>query len=161
MVGGDAEILSRAEPAFAAMGAATHHAGGHGAGAALKLAVNALFGSQLAQMAELIGFLERSGVDAARAVEILGQTPVCSPAAKLSAEAMLREAFAPAFPIDLVAKDFGLVAASAEAAQTPTPVSDASGAVYERAAAAGFGGDNITGVAQLYRGSAASTNRAQ
>ncbi|MCQ8186637.1 NAD(P)-dependent oxidoreductase [Parvularcula maris] len=149
-VGGEADDLDRARPALGAMGSAVHHAGGHGAGATVKLMVNALFGAQLAMMAELIGLAERSGIDPARSVEIVGTTPVCSPAAKLASEAMLAGAFAPAFPIDLVAKDFDLAEASARAAGARVPVTKASGGAYREAVRQGYGEDNITGIMQLY-----------
>ena len=116
LAGGDAGVLDPVRPVLETMGGAVHHAGAHGAGAVVKLMVNALFGTQLALVGELIGFAAKSGVDPVRAVEILGATPVVSPAAKLAAGAMLAGQFAPAFPIDLVAKDYGLLAASAEAA---------------------------------------------
>ena len=150
LVGGDAQPLTSARPLFEAMGAAAHHAGAAGSGAVVKLMVNALFGAQTALLAELIGFAARAGADPARAIEILAATPVASPAAKAAAAAMLSGHFAPAFPIDLVAKDFGLVTASAAAIEAETPLSAAVGGVFIRAVNAGFGADNITGVAQLY-----------
>jgi 3-hydroxyisobutyrate dehydrogenase-like beta-hydroxyacid dehydrogenase len=46
-------------------------------------------------------------VDEVRTIEILSATPVCSPAAKAVAAAMLARNFAPSFPIELVEKDLG------------------------------------------------------
>ncbi len=151
LVGGDADTLAKAHPLLSAMGAAVHHAGAAGAGATVKLAINALFGVQVAVVAELIGFLERSGVAVDAGVEILAATPVCSPAAKLAAKAMTAGNFAPMFPIDLVEKDFGYAQAAAEAQNAPVPVVRAARQTFSRAKRAGHGGDNITGVAQLYR----------
>ena len=149
-VGGDSQALETARPALEAMGAAVHHAGATGAGALVKLMVNALFGAQLALLGEVIGMAKRSGHDPARAVEILGATPVVSPAAKLSAGAMLGEAFPPAFPIDLVEKDFGLLAASATALDASVPLGEATRAIYAAAKEEGYGEDNITGIVQRY-----------
>lgn len=149
-VGGDPQALETARPALEAMGAAVHHAGAAGAGALVKLMVNALFGAQLALLGEVIGMARRSGHDVARAVEILGATPVASPAAKLSAGAMLGEAFPPAFPIDLVEKDFGLLAASAAALGASVPLGEATRAIYAAAKGEGYGEDNITGIVQRY-----------
>ena len=151
LVGGPEAALDRVRPLLDVMGGAVHHAGGNGAGAAVKLMVNALFGVQLAAMAELIGFARRTGLDAAKAVEIIGATPVSSPAAKAAAAAMLEGAFAPAFPIDLVAKDFGLVDRSARTADAAMPVSGAAGVVFRRGVECGFGDDNVTGIVKLYR----------
>jgi 3-hydroxyisobutyrate dehydrogenase-like beta-hydroxyacid dehydrogenase len=132
------------------MGGAVHHAGGAGAGAAVKLALNALFGIQAAAMAEILGLLEHVGVDKTRGMEILGATPVTSPAAKMLGSAMLNKQFAPLFPIDLVEKDFGYVAATAEDGGAKTPISEAARRVFAAAKNAGHGGDNITGVARLH-----------
>lgn len=149
-LGADASDQTRLAPALEAMGGATHHAGPAGAGTAVKLLVNASFGVQLALIAEQIGALAHAGVAPARALEVFNATPVASPAAKGAAAAMLSRAFAPAFPIDLVAKDFGLIAASAAADGAAAPMAAAAERVYREAIDAGYGGDNITGVAQLY-----------
>ena len=149
-VGGDPRALETARPALEAMGAAVHHAGATGAGALVKLMVNALFGVQLALLGEVIGMARRSGHDPARAVEILGATPVVSPAAKLSAAAMLGDAFPPAFPIDLVEKDFDLLATSAAALGVSVPLGEAARTIYAAAKDEGYGEDNITGIVQRY-----------
>lgn len=147
LAGGDQAVLARAEPILGAVSGTVHHAGPAGSGAAVKLAVNALFGIQLAAVAELIGLLRRSGLDAGRAVAIIGATPVCSPAAKGAAAAMLAEAYAPLFPIELVEKDFSYALATGA---TSLPLVEAGRGVFARAIAQGFGGDNISGVARLY-----------
>lgn len=148
--GGDAD-LARAQGVLGAMGGTVHHAGPRGAGAMVKLAVNSLFGLQLAGLAELIGLLDRSGVDPAQALDIIGAVPVCSPAAKAASGAMLAGNFAPAFPIELVEKDFGYVAAAATQANAAIPLAEATRAVFAKAMTAGHGAENITGVVQLYR----------
>jgi 3-hydroxyisobutyrate dehydrogenase len=149
MVGGAAETLARVEPVLSVMGAAVHHAGSPGAGAMVKLMVNGLFGAQLAVIAELIGLATKAGVDPAAALAIIGATPVASPALKGAAGAMLARNFAPAFPIDLVEKDFGLALQSAAKVSADLPVTGAVHAVYA-ALLAEHGGDNITGVVQRY-----------
>ncbi|MEL6448327.1 MAG: NAD(P)-dependent oxidoreductase [Pseudomonadota bacterium] len=150
-VGGSTDAFEQADSALAAMAGAVHHAGPNGAGALVKLMVNALFGAQLAAVAELIGFADRAGHDAARAIEILASTPVTSPAAAGSAQAMLAGQFAPAFPIDLVAKDFGLVSASGDTVDAKLPLAAACRVIYEQAAREGYADDNITGIVQRYR----------
>jgi 3-hydroxyisobutyrate dehydrogenase len=150
MVGGDAAVLERATPVLMAMGGALHHAGGAGAGAMVKLMVNTLFGTQLAVVAELIGMARKASVDSARAMEVIGATPVASPATKGAAAAMLAAAFAPAFPNDLVEKDFRLALQTGDETGADLPVTRATRAVYAAAMTEGFGADNITGVVQRY-----------
>jgi 3-hydroxyisobutyrate dehydrogenase len=63
-----------------------------------------------------------------------------------AAGGMLAGAFAPAFPIDLVVKDFGLATGTG----ADLPVTGAVGAVFQQAALAGWADDNITAVARRY-----------
>ena len=127
-----------------------HHAGKVSSGTAMKLAVNALFGIQAAAIAELMGFLRNNGLDETRAIEILAATPVCSPAAKGLASAMVAGKFSPLFPIDLVEKDRGYLKASATVQPVGVPIGKAARDVFQTAISNGYGSNNITGVAQLY-----------
>ena len=150
LVGGEAGALDRARPVLDAMGGAVHHVGPAGHGAALKLAVNALFAVQVAAVAEWVAALGAAGVDEGRAAEVLAAVPVTSPAAQGALRAIHARAFAPLFPIDLVAKDLGYGAALAREAGVAAPTTEAVRDVFERARAEGHGGDNITGVARLF-----------
>lgn len=150
-VGGPDAAFDRVKAILAPMAGAVHHAGDTGAGVTIKLMVNALFGAQLGVLAELIGFAARAGIAPSTAVDILGTTPVCSPVAKVSAAAMVAGQWAPAFPIDLVAKDFALLGRSAADCGASVPLSTRTGEVYAEGIERGFGDDNITGIVQLYR----------
>lgn len=150
LVGGDAVTLSRAEPALKAIGGAIHHAGPAGAGMAMKLAVNALFGIQVAAVAELLGLLAKQGIEGGVAAEILGATPVASPAAKAAMASMVAGNYAPLFPADLVAKDFDYASAGAGTLGAETPVSRAAGAVFAAALAKGLGAEHLTAARKLY-----------
>ncbi|MCA8933689.1 MAG: NAD(P)-dependent oxidoreductase, partial [Rhodospirillaceae bacterium] len=125
-----------------------------GAGAMAKLAVNALFGIQVATLAELVEAIRRQGFDAERALDAIAATPVCSPAAKAAAGSMLADAFAPLFPVELVEKDFGYVLAAAGAVEA-APMTAAARAVFLRAIRDGLGADNLTGIVRLYRAAVA------
>lgn len=150
LAGGEAQTIAKAEKLFAAMGSNVCHAGPNGAGAALKLAVNALFGVQVAALAEVLGLMKRAGVAPALAAEIIGATPVAGGAAKGALASMTAGAFAPMFPVDLVRKDFGYVRAAARAAGAATPMADAAEGVLTHASANGMGADNLTGIVRLY-----------
>ncbi|HEX8699120.1 MAG TPA: NAD(P)-dependent oxidoreductase [Myxococcaceae bacterium] len=150
LVGGEAGPVEELRPLLSAMGAAVHHLGPMGAGAAMKLAVNALFGIQIAAMAEVLSLLEKSGIEASKAVETLGAMPVTSLAAKGAGALIAARKFDPLFPIALVEKDFRYIAEAGRAVGSRTPTADAARALYQEAIAAGHGGDNIHGVAKLY-----------
>lgn len=150
LVGGDASVVAKAEPVFRVMGSVVHHAGPAGSGAAVKLAVNVLLGVQVATMAEVLALMRRNGIDGARVVEIVSSTPVCSPAAKAAASAMLTGNFAPMFPIELVEKDLGYVLDAANVSGTRVPVTQAAQRVFIEAIEQGYGADQMTRVVQLY-----------
>jgi len=150
LVGGDPDVLGRVAPVLATIGAARHWCGAVGSGAAMKLAVNGLFGIQVAAVAEWLGLLGRIGLDPARAVDILAATPVLSPAAKGAAASTLAREFAPMFPVELAGKDFAYALAAAADAERGIPVTAAVHRVIAAAIAAGFGGANLTGIARLY-----------
>jgi 3-hydroxyisobutyrate dehydrogenase len=149
-VGGDATVFARAKPILAVMGAVVHHAGAGGDGAAIKLAVNALLGIQLATLAELINFLKANGLDAKHAVDIVTGTPACSPAAKNAAATMLAENFTPRFPVQLVEKDLSYAITNAENHEQPMPMTQAARQVFQLALNEGFGEDDMVGVVKLY-----------
>lgn len=151
LVGGKAETLAQAQPILLSAGASTvYHVGSVGQGMAMKLAVNALFGIQVAALAEIIGILGKNGVTSAKAMECLRELPVLSPAAKGAGSLMVMNNHAPLFPIELVEKDFRYVIQTAQAIDTLSPVSIAVHDVYQDAIAKGYGNDNITGVVQLF-----------
>jgi 3-hydroxyisobutyrate dehydrogenase len=151
LVGGDAEVLERARGVLAVMSNAVAHVGSTPAGAIVKLMANALFGSQVAMMAELLGLAAKAGLDGAVVVEALGQLPVTSAAAKAAAAAMLTGRFEPMFPTTLAAKDLRYAIATAETVGAAVPVVRGVRAVIEDAVAKGLGAENLTAVAKLYR----------
>lgn len=150
LAGGEASTLAKVQPILQVMGGKVLHAGENGAGAATKLLVNAMFGIQLSAMAELIPMVSSLGIAPEAAVEAFSATPVCSPAAAGAAGAMLNRQWQPAFPIDLVAKDFSLLQQTGESVKGPLPVTTAVSEVFASACKEGFGGDNITGIIQRY-----------
>lgn len=151
LVGGAAEVVEQARPILAAMSSAVLHVGPTPSGAVTKLLANALFGVQVAVIAELLGFASKAGLDGAAVLEALGQLPITSPAAKAAAAGMLADRFEPMFPTSLVAKDFRYVLATAEANRAELPVARAASTLLEDALARGLGNQNLTAVARLYR----------
>lgn len=146
LVGGGPATLERARPALDAYSGAIHHVGPTGHGAAMKLAVNALFATQVAAVAELFGALRTSGLDDERIVDVLAALPVTSPAAGGALHSISARAFDPLFPIDLVEKDLRYALELAPDA----PTTEAVRAVFAHAKETGQGGENITAVAKRF-----------
>lgn len=151
LVGGEAAALARARNVLDAMGSAIHYAGPTGSGAIVKLMINTLLGVQAATLAELIPLAERAGIDAAGAIEIIGGTSVCSPAAKSIGKAMLANQFAPTFPIALFAKDMLYANEFAATVGANMPISIATYSVINAAQKAGWGGEQHAALVKLYR----------
>lgn len=150
LVGGPEATLARVREVLGVMGGAVHHVGPVGAGTRLKLAVNALFGIQVAALGEALALLEKGGIGRAQAMAALGDMPVTSPALKGVGGLIAAGQFAPLFPIDLVEKDFGYVLAAAEAAGVECPTAAAVRDVYTRAQRDGWGDENIAAVAKVF-----------
>nr|WP_246730343.1 NAD(P)-binding domain-containing protein [Nitratireductor mangrovi] len=146
LAGGDMSELDRLRPLLEHMGR-VRHAGPAGGGAALKLAVNTLFATQVAAMAEIVAMLEATGCDPESALAILGDMPVASAAANAAAAAMQAGNFTPQFPIELVAKDLAYMHAAAPHA----PLAKACRAVFADASARGLGHENLTAIVKLFR----------
>jgi len=149
LVGGNADILQRAQAVLGTSASATYHIGKPGAGMAMKLAVNALFGIQVAALGELFGFLTRQGIDTSAASALLGQLPVISPAAKAAATAIASNNFAAMFPIELAHKDLGY-AIDAASLVSALPLTANTQALFALAIQQGYGTENINAVAKLF-----------
>ncbi|MEM1041889.1 MAG: NAD(P)-dependent oxidoreductase [Bacteroidota bacterium] len=152
LIGGEAAALEAARPVLDVLGGAVHHVGLVGSGAAMKLAVNAVFAVQAAVLAEMIAMLRGAGLGEADAVGILNALPTASPAAARLATLMTEHAFAPNFPIDLVEKDLSYAVAEAERSGVEASVVAATQAAFAEAKRRGFGGGDIVGIAQLHSG---------
>ena len=146
LVGGQSTTLANVQDILGATSHAIHHVGPTGQGMTMKLAVNALFGIQVAALAEIIAMLQKQGIPAAKTLESLGELPVISPAAKGAGSLMVANQHAPMFPIELVEKDFRYVLEMARSVGASSPITTAIQAVYEDAIAKGYGSENITSV---------------
>jgi 3-hydroxyisobutyrate dehydrogenase len=150
MAGGAAADIAEAEPVLKTMGSSVQHAGDTGAGAAVKLLVNALFASQVAAMGELLGFARKLGLDPQRVLDILASTPTLSPAAKGASLGMLAKNYAPQFPIELARKDMGYALDLARTHSAELPMTSRVNEVLLTAASRGYADRNLTVLAELY-----------
>lgn len=150
LVGGDAADVARIKEVLAATSGALHHLGPVGAGAAMKLAVNAQYATQVAIWAETLVLLHTQGITPEQAVAVLNTLPTTSPALQVGGKLMAAASYAPMFPIALVEKDLAYALETAAALGLATPTLEAVRAVYSAANVRGYGEDNIVGVKQLF-----------
>lgn len=151
LAGGEEAALERINPVLLHMGALVHHTGDNGTGATLKLAVNAMLGIQIAAFAEILGMLRAAKIDLNQALEIMGSTPVISPAAKNYATMMVNENAPLLFSVALAEKDMRYVNNTAGSLEQAVPVSAAVHAVMENAVTQQLGGTNVSELWRLYR----------
>lgn len=151
LMGGDAATLARVQPILESHSGMIHHVGDATASMALKLAINTLFGIQVAALGEILGMLQKMGMPETTVIDWLNQMPTTSPALKGIGALIATQNYAPLFPIDLVEKDFRYTQELAQSLEANVPTVEAVRKVYQRAQTSGHGADNIAGVAQLYR----------
>jgi 3-hydroxyisobutyrate dehydrogenase len=150
LAGGDAAVVHRARPVLARMGNAVHHVGPTPTAAYAKLIANALFGVQVAALAELLGFAAKAPLDLEALMRALDVLPMLSPSAKGAAAGMLARRFDPMFPLELAAKDVRYALAAAEAVGSVLPLVRGASEVLERGRVHGLASENLTAIAKLY-----------
>lgn len=149
LVGGEAEILTRAKSILEVMGSSIIHVGPLGAGALSKLATNTLLGVQVTVLSELIGILQHSGADVASVLNAVAKTPVWSAVASRLVGSMLEKSFSPQFPIELIEKDFGYMLDTGNPA-VENPTISAARHVFRIGMENELGSENMTAVVKLF-----------
>ena len=123
MVGGDAALLGRVRPVIAAFGKKIVHCGEVGAGDALKAVNNALLAVHVWSTAEGLAALEKLGVKADVALDVINASSGRSNASmNLFPERVLTRAFPRTFRLALLDKDIGIAAGVAREQKVPTPL---------------------------------------
>lgn len=151
LVGGDAEVVERAGPVFGAMGGGFTRLGPNGSGATLKLVNNFLCGVQVASLAEALAMIERSGLDVAQAVKILGAGAPGSPLVKAVSQRMVDRAYEPNFFVPLMAKDLAYAGKAFAGAGIELESARAARARFVTADEAGLGQSDIAAVIEPLR----------
>jgi 3-hydroxyisobutyrate dehydrogenase-like beta-hydroxyacid dehydrogenase len=152
MAGGDADAVALVSPVLRSVAARVHHVGPTGAGAALKLAINASLFALTEAVAELLVVAERSGIDPSVAYDVLLDSAVAAPAVRYRREAFLDPSVPTSFRLELAAKDLALFREHCSAVGAPTPLAGAVGVVVGDAVAAGFGGRDLAALVEWLRG---------
>jgi 3-hydroxyisobutyrate dehydrogenase-like beta-hydroxyacid dehydrogenase len=110
MVGGDQEALERARPVLDAFAKSIFHLGDVGAGATMKLVVNALVAALNVAVSEALVLAERAGLDRQTVYDVFEASAAGAPYVKYKREAFLRPGEVPvAFSLALTAKDSELI----------------------------------------------------
>ncbi|MBU6365272.1 MAG: NAD(P)-dependent oxidoreductase [Gemmatimonadetes bacterium] len=148
MVGGDADTLERVRPVLARFGTRIVHCGGVGTGDALKAVNNALLGLALWGTAEGLAALEKAGVRADVALEVINASSGRSNASmNLFPERVLTRAFPRTFRLALLDKDVAIAADLCREVGVPAPLLElTAGLLREAHAALGEEADHVEAV---------------
>ena len=137
-VGGDADDVRRLRPVLEATGDPDRilHAGGHGAGYAVKLMINQLWFSHLVATAEVLAIGVRAGVDLSVLRDALMASPASSTFVERDVLSVLSDGdYDEGFAIALACKDLGLSIDLARAVGVPAELSALVVQIFRRARA--------------------------
>jgi 3-hydroxyisobutyrate dehydrogenase-like beta-hydroxyacid dehydrogenase len=130
MVGGEARALERATPVLSAMGKRFFHLGPHGAGQTVKLAMNMILALQVESFAEALALVHGSGIAGERLFEVLQSSMARNPVLDIKGPLILKDQYAPSFPLRLMHKDLGLALELANQTGVPLPATAAAREAY-------------------------------
>jgi 3-hydroxyisobutyrate dehydrogenase-like beta-hydroxyacid dehydrogenase len=152
LAGGDAAALDRAKPVLDVLAAHVFHLGGHGAGATMKLAVNAVVHALNAALSEALVLAEKAGIERSAAYEVFAASAVAAPFVLYKRAAFERPDETPvAFSLDLVAKDLDLIQGLADRVGAPMEQAAATRQIIAAAIAGGLGTRDMSAVAEFLR----------
>ena len=151
LVGGSEDALVAIRAPLEAMSKEIIHLGPVTSGAKMKLLNNFLCGVQVASLAEGMVWLEHSGLDRDKALQVLKSGAPGSPLISNISARMVSEDYTVNFLLRLLSKD--LAYAHAAAAQSGIELSTAANAqaLFDRATAAGYGEKDMSAVVEVLR----------
>jgi len=137
-----------------AMSKSITHIGPVGSGALIKLINNFVCGAQVIAIAEALVMIERSGLDRARALEVLTNGAPGSPLVKTLSARMTAADYTPNFLLRLMTKDLNYSIQEAEKLSLHLATAVAARDTFQRAIAAGHGEKDMSAAIELLRRSA-------
>jgi 3-hydroxyisobutyrate dehydrogenase len=150
-VGGEPADVARARPLLEQMCRRIEHVGPVGAGASMKLAINLPLLVFWQAFGEALALVRPLGLDAARLVDIFGDTSggptaLRNRAAALAAAIQGKDTGPITVDIDAMRKDLRTMVEEASALGTEIPVTASALECYDQASGAGLGKADITGI---------------
>jgi 3-hydroxyisobutyrate dehydrogenase len=151
MVGGTDEAFTRGRAVLEAMGKNIFHAGGPGAGQAVKICNNMMLAINMVGVSEGFLLAEKLGLDWGKLHQICATATSNSwalsnycPAPGPVPSAPSNRDYAPGFAAALMVKDVKLSQAAAEAVGSPTPLAAQALGFYQQVVDAGDGGKDFS-----------------
>lgn len=151
LAGGSKKAIDRISPILTAMSKEIVHMGSAGCGVKMKLLNNFLCGVQVASLAEGLAWLEVSGVDSEKALEVLKRGAPGSPLLSAISARMAARDYKVNFRLKLMAKDLAYAAAAAETNGVDLTTATIALRLFERAAANGHSQEDMSAVIEVLR----------
>jgi 3-hydroxyisobutyrate dehydrogenase-like beta-hydroxyacid dehydrogenase len=130
MIGGNADVLKRAQPVLDAVGKKFFLLGPNGAGQTVKLGMNLILAMQVDALAESLALVTASGVEGQKLVEVLQSSMGRTALLDIKAPLMLKKEYAPSFPLRLMHKDLRLALQLAREQGVTLPAASAAFDTY-------------------------------
>jgi 3-hydroxyisobutyrate dehydrogenase-like beta-hydroxyacid dehydrogenase len=149
MAGGTPLALKAARPVLGALADRIVLVGGHGAGQAMKLAVNLVVHDLNAALSESLQLAEKAGITRELAYDVLEQSVVGAPFVRYKRQAFLDEASPVAMNLGLSLKDLRLITEFARELGVATRVTDAARDQAAAACEAGLAEADMAGLSRF------------
>jgi 3-hydroxyisobutyrate dehydrogenase-like beta-hydroxyacid dehydrogenase len=145
-VGGDEAVAAACRPVFDAITARSVQVGDVGTASVTKLAANLIGGINAIALAEALVLGAKSGVEPAKLLEALRQSPVSSGTLDNRGPLMVSHRFDPHIRLDLFLKDFGLMLAEGARLGVPLPLTSVAHQLCMATSSAGHGDEDLAAV---------------
>eukprot|EP00878_Enallax_costatus_P007206 GHUV01007550.1.p1 GENE.GHUV01007550.1~~GHUV01007550.1.p1 ORF type:complete len:380 (+),score=82.87 GHUV01007550.1:261-1400(+) len=146
LTAGDKALFDAAAGPLDVMGKAKFYLGEVGAGANMKLVVNAIMGTMMAAFAEGMSLAQEMGLEQQDLIDVVALGAISSPMFALKGPAMAQNRYPTAFPLKHQQKDLRLAIAEADAVGQPLAVIAAANDLYVRAKGIGYGDEDFSAV---------------
>ena len=151
LVGGPASALETVTPILKTMSKEIVHLGPVGSGAKIKLINNFLCGVQLASLAEGLTWIERSGLDRDKALEVLKSGAPGSPLLAAMSTRMINRDYTVNFLLKLLSKDMLYAKNEASECHVDLKTAETARSLMEAAIAEGYGDQDMSSVIEPLR----------
>ncbi|HEY7542742.1 MAG TPA: NAD(P)-dependent oxidoreductase [Methylomirabilota bacterium] len=141
--GGDAALVERCRPAFAAIGKRTIHVGPAGSASLAKLATNLLVAVNTAALAEALVLGAKGGLDPQALLDILKDSAGASKMVEVRGPLMVGHRFDPQMKVELFLKDFRLMLEEGQRLGVALPLTSLTQQICTATVAAGRGGEDL------------------
>lgn len=142
MVGGDANAFARALPLLQHLGKNIAHVGGAGAGQIVKAANQIIVGLTIEAVAEALSFVEKAGVDASKAREVMLGGFATSRILELHGRRMIDRNFVPGGRAETHLKDLSIALDVGQTTGAHLPNTERVAEMFRELIVRGFGDDD-------------------